>query len=159
VIQPERIKALNDKAARNGDYVLYWMQQSQRASRNPALELAIQEANQRRLPVVVCFGLMADYPEANARHYTFMVQGLRDVDTQLRERGIAFVVKLGRPDTVALSLSADAAVLICDRGYLRHQKFWYQNVSARATCPVVQVEGDVVVPVELVHRFRETDRL
>jgi deoxyribodipyrimidine photo-lyase len=54
--------------------------------------------------VVVCFGLMADYPEASARHYTLMVQGLRDVDTQLRERGIAFVVKLGRPETVALSL-------------------------------------------------------
>ena len=97
MIQPERIKSLNDKAAKDGAYVLYWMQQSQRASGNPALELAISEANQRRLPVVVCFGLMADYPEANARHYTFMLQGLRDVGEQLRKRGIAFVVKLGPP--------------------------------------------------------------
>jgi len=93
---------------------------------------------------------MADYPEANARHYTFILQGLRDVDQQLRKRGIALVVKLGRPDTVALSLSADAALLICDRGYLRHQKFWRQNVAAKANCAVIQVEGDVVVPVELV---------
>ena len=150
MIQPERIKSLNDIAAKNGAYVLYWMQQSQRASANPALELAISEANQRRLPVVVCFGLMADYPEANARHYTFMLQGLRDVDQQLRKRGIAFVVKLGRPDTVALSLSADAALLICDRGYLRHQKFWRHNVALKADCAVIQVEGDLVVPVELV---------
>lgn len=31
-----RISALNDKEIQSGDYVLYWMQQSQRAENNPA---------------------------------------------------------------------------------------------------------------------------
>jgi hypothetical protein len=44
-IQPERITTLNDAAVRNGDWVLYWMQQSQRAHDNPALEYAIHRAN------------------------------------------------------------------------------------------------------------------
>ncbi len=149
MIHPERIKLLNGKAARSGAYVLYWMQQSQRATANPALELAISEANKLRLPLVVCFGLMADYPEANARHYTFMLQGLHDVGDELLRRGIAFVIKLGRPDNVALSLSADAALTVCDRGYLRHQKLWREKVAANADCAVIQVEGDVVVPIEL----------
>ena len=149
MIYPERIKMLNGKPASSGAYVLYWMQQSQRATANPALELAISEANKLRLPLVVCFGLMADYPEANARHYTFMLQGLHDVREQLLRRGIAFVIKLGHPGRVALSLSADAALIVCDRGYLRHQKLWREKVAENADCAVIQVEGDVVVPVEL----------
>src|SRR6185503_16978733 len=42
----------------------------------------------------------------------------------------------------------DAAMIVCDRGYLRHQKQWREQVAYGAKCAVVQVEGDVVVPVE-----------
>jgi len=155
VIQSERIKDLNGEPARDGAYVLYWMQQSQRASGNPALEFAIREANARKLPVVVGFGLTDDYPEANARHFTFMLQGLRDVAVTLEDRGIAFVVRRGRPDTVALALGSDAALIVCDRGYLRHQRAWRDAVAAQAGCAVIQVEGDVVVPVELASEKSE----
>ena len=44
-ILPTRIQPLNDKELRKGDYVLYWMQQSQRAAHNHALEYAVQQAN------------------------------------------------------------------------------------------------------------------
>ena len=72
-----RIQALNDEAFdENGIYVLYWMQQSRRAHTNPALEYAVRLANKQNQSVVVCFGLMADYPEANRRHFAFMLQGL-----------------------------------------------------------------------------------
>jgi deoxyribodipyrimidine photo-lyase len=43
------------------------MQQSQRAEYNHALEYAIQQANKMGQGVVVVFGLMDDYPEANLR--------------------------------------------------------------------------------------------
>jgi len=43
-IQPTRTQFLNDADIRKGDYVLYWMQQSQRAEFNPALECAIARA-------------------------------------------------------------------------------------------------------------------
>jgi deoxyribodipyrimidine photo-lyase len=36
-IEPERIVELNDEPEQPGDYVLYWMQQAQRATFNPAL--------------------------------------------------------------------------------------------------------------------------
>jgi deoxyribodipyrimidine photo-lyase len=67
VIDPRRCTELNDAPERNGDYVLYWMQQSQRAAFNPALEAAIAAANRLDLPVLVGFGLTESYPEANAR--------------------------------------------------------------------------------------------
>lgn len=125
------------------------MQQSQRALFNPALEYAIGEANPRGLPVVVGFGLMDDYPDANLRHYAFMVQGLVEVAATLDQRRIGFVLRRGAPSEVAIALAQEAVLVVCDRGYLRHQKAWRAAVARGAGCRVVQVEGDVVVPVEI----------
>ena len=76
MIQQARVRCLNDLPAVPGRYVLYWMQASQRTSYNHALEYAIEQANALGQPLVVCFGLMDDYPEANLRHYAFMLEGL-----------------------------------------------------------------------------------
>jgi deoxyribodipyrimidine photo-lyase len=148
MIEPERIKVLNSASERGGAYVLYWMQQSQRARCNPALEFALAKASELKLPLVVGFGLKAEYHEANARHFTFMLQGLRDTEAELRKRGVTFVIRRGNPPDVALSLAEHAALVVCDRGYLRHLRQWRALVSHKARCPVIQVEGDAVVPVE-----------
>ena len=148
MIQSTRIKVLRDAPPRTGArYVLYWMQQSQRAGFNPALEYAVETANDLGLPVLVCFGLTA-FPEANARHYSFMLQGLAQVERALAARGIAFVIRKAEPDRLALDLSAQAAVVVCDRGYLKIQRTWRARLAAAIACRLVQVEGDVVVPVE-----------
>lgn len=149
MIEPERIAVIGSRPARrDARYVLYWMQASQRTDLNHALEHAILRGNELDLPVVACFGLMDDYPEANERHYAFMLEGLRDVDAALRERGIRLVVSHGSPPEVALKWSRDAALVVCDRGYLRHQRRWRDRVADEAPVRVEQVESDVVVPVE-----------
>ena len=38
--------------------------------------------------------------------------------------------------------------MVCDRGYLRHQRKWRERVGREAGKRVIQVESDVVVPVE-----------
>lgn len=131
------------------------MQQSQRAHFNPALEYAVRLANKRHLGVVVCFALMTDYPEANSRHYAFMLEGLADTVQSLHERGIKLLTKIGAPDQVALAFARQAAVVVCDCGYLRHQRRWRRRVAAEAKKQVIQVEGDTVVPVETVSDKRE----
>jgi deoxyribodipyrimidine photo-lyase len=155
VIERERLKDLSEAHEREGDYVLCWMQQSQREGFNPALETAIACANRLNVPTVVGFGLTDGYPQANARHYAFMLEGLREVEGTLRQRGIGFVVQRGSPDEVALRLARRAALVVCDRGYLRHQKKWRGKVACEASCRVVQVEGDVVVPVDTASSKQE----
>jgi deoxyribodipyrimidine photo-lyase len=148
-IQPSRIRVIQAAEPRpDGLYVLYWMQQSQRAAHNPALEHAVDEANARGLPVLVCFGLTDGYPEANARHYAFLLEGLAEVEAALARRGVAFAIRRGAPDEVALALSGEAALVVCDRGYLKPQKAWRASFAQKADRRVVEVEGDVVVPVE-----------
>ncbi|GJE57979.1 deoxyribodipyrimidine photo-lyase [Methylobacterium trifolii] len=148
-----RIRVLKDVAPRDGGrYVLYLLQQANRARHNPALELAIEEANRLGLPVVACFGLLDGangFPEANARHYAFLLQGLADAKAGLDGRGVGFVMRKGSPAEVAIDLAGHAALLVLDRGYLAIQKRWYREIEAAVDTRIVQVEGDVVVPVEV----------
>ena len=155
-IQDERVKHLNEKETRAGDYVLYWMQSSQRTEHNHALEYAVQQANELDQRLLVVFGLMDGYPEANLRHYTFMLEGLQEVENALKERGIKFVVRHGSPDEVALNAAGEASLIVTDRGYMRPQRGWRATVAEEADCLVTQVESDVVVPVELASGKRET---
>ena len=149
-VQNTRIQRLNDRGLNQGRYVFYWMQQSQRSEYNHALEYAVQQANAFGQGVVVGFGLMDAYPEANLRHYTFMLEGLHETHASLAEQGIKMVIRQGAPADVALELGRKASLIVCDRGYLKHQKIWRTQVARSAACPVVQVESDAVVPVEVV---------
>ncbi len=148
MIHPERITPLNRKSPRRGRWVLYWMQASQRASWNHALEFAIREANGLGIPVVAFFGLTPDFPEANLRHCRFLLEGLREVRRDLEKRGIALVVRAVSPEEGVLEMCRDAALAVTDRGYLRIQKAWREAAARDAPCPLIQVESDVIVPVE-----------
>jgi len=149
MVDDERVKALNRKAPRRGAYVLYWMQASQRAFTNQALVYAAATANERRQPLVVFFGLTASYPSANLRHYRFMLEGLAETQAVLAGMGIRLVVRINSPLKGVLELSRDAALVVVDRGYLRHQRQWREAAASRMDCPLVQVESDVVVPLEV----------
>jgi len=148
MIQKERIKPLNEKKIRKGKYVLYWMQASQRTEYNHALEYAISKANDLLQPVVVFFGITDHFPEGNERHYYFMLEGLREVKRSLEKRGIKMVIQRRSPELGIVTLAKDASLVMVDRGYLRIQKEWRKDVAQRLTCPLIQVESDVIVPVE-----------
>lgn len=148
MISPARLKVLVDAPPHSdGAYVLYWMQQSQRAEFNPALEFAIEQANELDLPVLVCFGV-TPYPEANARHYDFMLRGLAEVQRRLTARGIGFLIRKSPPHELARELATKAALVVCDRGYLKIQRTWRAKLAEGLQRRLVQVEGDVVVPIE-----------
>jgi deoxyribodipyrimidine photo-lyase len=148
MIHPERIKKLNDRPLQRGRFVLYWMQASQRAEYNHALEYAVRQANEQKLPLVVLFVLTDSFPEANLRHYTFMLEGLKEVEGRLEERGILFITLKRFPPKETVKVSREASLVVADRGYLRVQREWREEVAGTAHCPVIQVESDVVVPVE-----------
>lgn len=149
-VEPQRVRRLNALPGREkGRYVLYWMQSAQRTEENPALEFAVQRANELALPLVVAFILTPDYPEANLRHYTFMVEGLFESMTLLRMRGALPRLELGFPPDGILRLSEGAAEIVVDRGYLRHLKAWYGEVAEKCGTRLWQVETEAAVPVEL----------
>lgn len=148
MIQKERVRALNQKPVSKGTYVLYWMQASQRAEYNQALEYAILKANELHQPLIVFFGITDHFPEANERHYTFMLEGLRETQRSLRERKIQMVIRHESPEKGAIRMAKKASLVVVDRGYLRIQRQWRECVARQIDCPLFQVESDVIVPVE-----------
>jgi deoxyribodipyrimidine photo-lyase len=150
MIQTDRVKLLNTNGVRKGRFVLYWMQASQRAEWNHALEFAIERANEMGQPLVCLFGITNAYPEANLRHYAFILEGLRETQESLRNRGIQLVVRPQSPEEASVDLARDASLLVTDCGYTRVQRAWRDHTARHATCSVVQVETDVVVPIGVV---------
>lgn len=148
MIQKERIKLLNKKRVRSGSYILYWMQASLRTEYNHALEYAILKANELHRPLIVFFGITDHFPEANERHYAFMLEGLCEVKRSLKKREIQMVILHQSPDQGVIRLAKRASLVVVDRGYLRIQRQWRKTVADRIDCPLIQVESDVIVPVD-----------
>lgn len=148
MILQERVKSLNDKTIAENPYVVYWMQSSQRTEYNHALEYAITQANNLKKPLIVYFGLTDNFPEANERHYYFMLEGLNEVKRELAKRNIRMLIRKISPEKGALDISSLAALMVVDRGYLRIERQWREFLAENAKCPVVQIETNVIVPIE-----------
>jgi len=148
MIQKERIKPLNDEQVQNKEQIFYWMQASQRVNYNHALEFAIERANKLNKSLSVFFVLNTDFPEANLRHYQFMLEGLKEIREKLEKRNIKFKVFLGDPEDIVTKIAENSALIITDRDYLKTTKKWRKNIAENINCPLVQVESNLIVPVE-----------
>jgi deoxyribodipyrimidine photo-lyase len=145
----QRIQTLNRQGILSEKaYVLYWMQASQRVQDNPALSYAVEQANITGKPLVVAFGLTADFPHAIERHYHFMLEGLRDVAKQLHARRIRFLITPKGPVAGMVELAQNSVLVVTDAAYSRTERLWRKTVAQQIPCLLVQVEGNVVVPVE-----------
>nr|QDO16348.1 CPD photolyase [Lingulodinium polyedra] len=153
-VEPERVRTLNDKPEAAGKYVLYWVQAAVRWSYNHALQYGKQEANRLGLPLLCCFGV-TPYPEANLRHYRFLLEGVADLQAHLKAEKIRLVVKQMPPSKLAAALATDAALVVTDMGYLRIQRQWRSSLAAALKVRLVQVETCAAVPVETVSSKRE----
>ncbi len=148
MIQKERIESLNNKSVRDGEYVLYWMQAAQRSEYNHALEYAIRQANELQVPVLVFFGITDKFPQANLRHYYFMLEGLKETKKALDARGIKLVVRIQSPEECAVELAKNAALVVVDSGQLRLQRQWRRDAAGKVDCPFYEVETNLIVPIE-----------
>jgi deoxyribodipyrimidine photo-lyase len=148
MVHPARVRFLNEQPVKKGAFVVYWMQQSQRVSCNHALNYAIDRANELRLPLVVFFCLTDGFPEANLRHYRFMLDGLAVTGRLLQDRGIRLITRLGDPPHEIARFAKRAALVVTDRCYLCIQRAWRAAAAKFLDCPLIQVETDVIVPVE-----------
>src|SRR6476659_4549178 len=114
----------------DGKCVVYWMQRSQRALDNPALEVAVQAANALGKPCVAFFSPVPFYPHANLRHYHFLNQGIPAIANGLKKRSIGFVLRC-YPDHHLLKFCDEVrpALVIGDENPMREQ--WRAKVAER----------------------------
>lgn len=155
MLSEERIKTLNSNTVKDRRFVLYWMQSSQRVEANLALEYAIYTANHLNKPLIVFFGLDSSFPEANLRHFSFLLEGLQEVNTELQKMNVKLIVWEKSPPVAITEIARDSCVTIVDKGYLKTLKKWYQYAKENLSCPLIQVEDNIFVPVDEVSTKEE----
>ena len=129
------------------------MQRAQRGIDNHAVDQAVEIANLLGLPLVVYFAGISNFPHANLRHYTFLNQGLPDIEADLAARNISFVMRRA-PHESHERLLADvhAAFLIGDENPMREPERWRKDLASRIKIPFWTVDADVVVPSKLMEK-------
>src|ERR1700690_2683866 len=137
--------------AQNAKCVVYWMQRAERALDNPALDIAVQVGNALDLPVLAYFSAISNFPHANWRHYAFLNQGLADIEEDLQQRQIGFIVRRPPKNSLeALLAEVNAAMVIGDENPCREPERWRRVLAGRLRIPYWTVEADVVVPSNLL---------
>lgn len=137
----------------DGSCVVYWMQRSQRAIDNPALDVAIRLGNELRKPVVVFLAPMPFYPHANLRHYSFLAEGIGDIAQGVLSRNVGLVLRT-YPDHSLMRFADEVrpAIVIGDENPLRETEEWRVKVSRNLKMPFWTVDSDVIVPSLLLGR-------
>src|SRR5580704_11315497 len=135
---------------KDGKSVVYWMQRAQRGIDNPALDLAIEISNELGQPVIVYFSAISNFPHANLRHYAFLNQGFADIEEDLAERNVSFVVRRPPGNSLeALLKETGAAMVVGDENPCREPERWRRVLAKRLDLPFWTVDADVVVPSSL----------
>jgi deoxyribodipyrimidine photo-lyase len=141
------------KPDRNGKCVVYWMQRAQRGYDNHAVDLAAKIANELGLPLVVYFAAISNFPRANLRHYAFLNHGLVDVEQDLAERNISFVMRRAPHEShEKLFADVNAAMVIGDENPMREPERWRKHLASVLKIPFWTVDADVVVPSKLIDK-------
>ena len=140
--------------------IVYWMQRSQRARDNHALDLAIHIANELVLPVLVYFAAISNFPHANLRHYAFLQQGLPDIAADCAARNLTFILRRA-PETDSAAWTGDhaaffaevhAAMVIADENPMRATEQWRRHLADTLTIPFWTVDNDVIVPSRILEK-------
>ena len=132
--------------------VVYWMSRDQRAMDNWALCHALAVAREHRRPLHVVFALVPEFADAGARQYCFMLRGLRELESTLRDLGVPFHLATGSDPGVSVPSVAEklgCSMLVTDFSPLRVGRQWRDAVTTLlcpVDVPVREVDARNVVP-------------
>ena len=140
-----------------GKCVIYWCSREQRSRDNWALLHAQSLSQMHKVPLVVCFCLgMSSFLNAPLRHYSFLLNGLKEMENDLHSMNIPFHLLKGSPENVLIDFAkkVSAGVIVSDFSPLRIHKQWVESLesimggdAAMKNVMLQQVDAHNVVPV------------
>jgi deoxyribodipyrimidine photo-lyase len=150
-INIKRVRLIKDGKGVKGKQppVLYWMNRDQRVQDNWALVYAQEMALTKNQPLVVLFCLLSSFMDSLFRAYKFMIQGLKEVQSQLESLKIPFIVEVGNPDMIIPKFieKYNVSTLITDFSSLRIKREWINGISEKIDCSFYEVDAHNIIPV------------
>jgi deoxyribodipyrimidine photo-lyase len=152
-----RAVTLNEKRLQpEGEYVLYWMQTTQRFEDNWALRFATLEADRVGKPLLILQGLDPTPAHASDRFHTFVLEGARELAARAQDLGLTyrFALRRRRDDDrrVLDRLTRRAALVVTDLFPTDGVAERSQLLADRVNCRMVAVDSVGVVASASFHR-------
>jgi len=148
----DRVTVTGEDNAR-GRYVLYWAQSARRLRNNLALEYAIESANEANVPLVVYESIRPDYPYANDRIHSFVLEGVQQNVIDAKARGIAyhFFLPKTRDEArgVVATLARDARRVVTDDYPTSIIATQTRRFIERSPVAVHRVDGNGILPMRV----------
>ena len=153
----ERVRLLSEHPLQEeGSYVLYWMHHAVRDYENPALDTAIHMASTLDIPLLVYQGLSGAHRFNSDRHFTFILEGARDVAAQFEKRGIRYAFHLDADSSAGsplYSLGQQAAVVITEDYPAPPFPRWIKRLADQITPPVWAVDSHCIIPMQSIGKW------
>jgi deoxyribodipyrimidine photo-lyase len=151
--------AASSSASQSGS-VVYWMSREQRVQDNWSLLYAQQLAIEHNAQLRVVFCLVPKYLDATERQYHFMLEGMKEIEEELRSLHIPFEILIGYaweslPSYVE---KHQAGAVVTDFGPLRISKEWTKKVSVelnKSSVPLLLIDAHNVVPLWIASEKQE----
>lgn len=132
------------------------MSRDQRTNDNHALIAAQTLAIKENVPLYVLFSLRT-IPTRSQEHYTFMLEGLRDVEHSLTELSIPFVIRIGEPVETITSFANEvsAGALFFDFSPLHGLRALAKSVAKEFKGSVTVVDTHNIIPIWILSDKKE----
>ena len=143
----ERVKILKEGEPVKGP-VVYWMQRDQRTDDNWALIFAQLKAKENDQPLIVVFNIVNKFLDATLRQYTFMIEGLKEVEQNLNKLNIPFQLLIGSPEKTIPEFieKNNAGIFVTDFNPLKIITKWKNKIAAKIKIPFYEVDAHNIVP-------------
>ncbi len=148
MVNPSRVRKLNNKQGAATGPVVYWMSRDQRVFHNWALAYAAQLAAEYNQPLVVVFCLRKKAAHFTERLVEFMLTGLEEVEFELGKKNIPFYFLLGDPEVEISKFAREqsASALVSDFYPLKYARTWKERISEIVEIPLYEVDAHNIVP-------------
>lgn len=127
---------------------MYWTRIAARATENPALDVALSMAASLGVPCFVYHARSERYRYASDRLHTFILEGARDLQRDLKARGIGSVFHLerkGHRQQHLIAFAKQAALVVTDFMPVEPLLRWDQEVAKVA--PLWRVDASCIAPL------------
>ncbi len=128
--------------------VVAWLRVAVRGHDNPVLDVARHAAAALDRPLLVYHAVSERYPHATDRHHAFILQGARDLASELDEQGLSAAFHVERPGhrgPVLAQLCESAPLVVTDHFPLDPLRGWTRALARVA--PVWPVDASCIVPM------------
>lgn len=151
MVKEERVFVLR-KGSGPGRKVVYWMSRDQRVKDNWALQFAVEKSRSLKYPLLVVFCIAPEFGHAISRQYEFMLDGLRQVCTDLKNINIPFYLLKGDPPVTLREFIRQNKIshVITDFDPLRIKREWKNKLAAENEISLFEVDAHNVVPCRYV---------